>query len=155
MGRKITGDEFYEILKKIVEERVTISELLSDMEIYEILSEKHNNEVLDAWNEGTFDLNDKLYSFTIKEQDGEREYSHGCLVEAKSFKEAQKKADEYCKSWYPDDPTFNRNDAEKVYYFNNGCVFMAIIDLAETSRADWSEQAYTNALISREKYGAK
>lgn len=35
--------------------------------------------------------NDKLYSFTIKEQDGEREYSHGCLVKAKSFEEAEKR----------------------------------------------------------------
>ena len=149
MGRKITGDEFYEILKKIIEERVTTSELLSDMEkIYEILSEIHNNEVFDAWKEGTFDLNDNLYSFTIKELNGEREYSHGCLVEAKSFEEAQKKADEYCKSWYPDDPTFDHNGSEKVYYFDNGRVCVTIMGLAETSREAWLEQAYTNALIS-------
>lgn len=119
MEIEVTGDEFREILEKFIEENVSISELLSMADIYEILSEKYNNEVSDIWEQGDFYLNNKLYSFTIDELNGEHGYSHNCLVEAKNLEEAKKKASEYCKCWYQDGEVLTP-------YGDSGEVFISI-----------------------------
>ena len=145
MEYEITGDEFHETLKKIIEEKVSVDELLSISGVYEALSEEYNNKVLDVWEQKDFDK--KLYSFTIREKNGEREYSVKCLVEAKSPEEAQKKAMDYCSGWYLDDPTSRYDVSEEVYYFDNECVSIVIENLTETSRGNWIRGAYRDALI--------
>lgn len=148
MEREITGDEFHEILTKIVVEKVTVSELLSIPEVYEALSEKYNNEVLDAWEQNAFDLDKRLYFFVIKEVNGEREYSQNCLVTANSYEEAQGRAYRCCMDWYPGDPTWRFNIISGTHYFDNECVGITFEGLAEISKEAWMEQAYKNALIS-------
>ena len=145
MEYEIAGDEFHEILKKIIEEEVSVDELLSIPDVYEALSEEYNNKVLKAWEQKVFDK--KLYSFTIREMNGEREYSVKGLVEAKSHEEAQKKVMDYCSGWYPDDPTCRYDVSEEVYYFDSECVSVVIENLTETSRGNWMRAAYLDALI--------
>lgn len=149
MERAITGDEFHEILKRIIDEKIVFSELLSIPEVYEVLSEKYNNEIIQAWEEETFSLdNNKLYSFTVRELNGEREYSSECLVTAKNLEEAQEKTTKYCKNWYPGDTTSMYDDSDEVFYFDNECVSTVIDGLCETSKEEWVKKVYAGALIS-------
>lgn len=48
--KTITTEEFDEILKDILEDDVSVGELLAISGIYEILAEHYNNDVLKLWN---------------------------------------------------------------------------------------------------------
>lgn len=98
----------------------------------------------------------KLFSFALKEINGERTYIHDCLVLAAGHNQAYKKAFSYCKNWYPNDsPTYHYDKDKKIHYFDNGYIALTINgyialtieDLTETTKKDWLEQAYTMALI--------
>lgn len=92
--------------------------------------------------------NDKLFSFTLKEVNGERTYIHDCLVLATGHNQVCKKAFAHCKNWYVYDPsTYSYDKDKEIHYFDNGEVALTVEDLIETTKKDWAEKAYTMALI--------
>jgi hypothetical protein len=74
--------------------------------------------------------NDKLFSFVLREANGEREYTHDCLVWAAGYDQAHKKA-------------FDK----EIHYFDNGEVALTIENLTGTTKENWLEQTYMMALI--------
>ena len=146
---EITGDEFHEILKKIIEEKVSVDNLLSMPDIYEILSEEYNNEVLKTWEQeqGQDSPKEELFSFDLHERIGEKEYSWPYLVKAKNIEEASKKANEYCIDWYPADTTYQYNKRDKIHIFDAGTRYITVVNLQKVEKKDWIQNTYQSALI--------
>ncbi|MCK5615071.1 hypothetical protein KAR91_75105 [Candidatus Pacearchaeota archaeon] len=151
MGREITGDEFHEILTRIVVERVTISELLSIPDVYEALSEKYNNEVLDAWEQDTFDLNLKLFSFTIQGLVKDQKCLGDHLVLAKNYGDAQNKTFWYCRGLHQDDPNYRFDVGDEVHCFDSKSVYLTVENLKETTKSAWAKP-YRCSQLSQEEY---
>ena len=94
------------------------------------------------------DKDNKLFSFTLKEVNGEQTYTQDHLVLAAGQDQAYKKAFSYCKNWYLSDPSTYYYDKDKeIHYFDNGCIALTIESLTETTKENWLEQAYMMALI--------
>lgn len=92
--------------------------------------------------------NDKLFSFVLREANGEREYTHDCLVWAAGYDQAHKKAFLYCRNWYPNDSsTYSYDKDKEIHYFDNGEVALTIENLTGTTKENWLEQTYMMALI--------
>ncbi len=94
----------------------------------------------------------KLFKCSFTEYNGEQEYSYTKLVRAEDENEAKKILIEYLKYWYEDD-----EDAEPIiedgaitgYEFIGGCVIVSKIYVyGETTKEEFMEQAYADALIS-------
>ena len=148
--QKITGDEFHEILKKIIEEKVSVDNLLSILDVYECLCEEYNNEVLEVWEQRKSQNNQReenLFAFTLHERTGEKEFTLDRLVKAMNIEEAEKKARKYCARWYPSDPTYQYNKRNKVHIFDAGTCYVTAVDLQKVEKKDWMQRMYREVLI--------
>lgn len=149
MEYEVTGDEFHEILKRFIEEKVSVDELLSMADIYEILSEKYNNEVLEIWEQEKDRIDqekEELFAFVLQEQNGEHEYMHDRLVKARDIKEADEKANGYASQWYPCDPTYQFNKKDVMHIFDAGTIYVAVTCLRQVEKREWMEETYLNSL---------
>lgn len=145
--KEIIGDEFHETLKKIIEE-VSVDELLSIPDVYESLSEEYNNEVLEVWEEQSQDnQEEELFVFVLRERTGEKEFTLDRLVKAKNIDEAGEKAKEYCKTWYPSDPTYQYIKRDDVHIFDSGTCYVTVAGIREIAKKDWMQKMYREALI--------
>lgn len=149
MDQEITEDKFHEILKKIIEEKVSVGQLLSIPDVYESLSEEFNNEVLEAWEQeqGQDNPEEELFTFTLCERTGEKEFTLDRLVKAKNIDEAEKKARKYCARWYPFDTTYQYIKRDKVHIFDAGTCYVTAVDLQKAEKKDWMQKMYQSALI--------
>lgn len=153
MNREMTGDEFYEILKGIVEKKISVSELLAIPDVYEALSERYNNEALEIWEQrkdGDADdeeENRELFSFVLHERCGERESTFERLVISRSMKEAEKKAEMYCSKWYPFDSTYQFIKHKNVHIFDAGTRYVTAVNFKKVDKDYWMKKAYREALI--------
>ena len=151
MEYNITGDEFHEILERFIEEKISLARLLSIPEIYEVLSEKYNNEVLNMWEQGKDQKGqkekEKLFAFDLHELDGERERDVPRLVKAKDIEEAEKKTRHYAARWYPFDTTYQYNKFEMIHIFDAGTIYITVKNLQEIEKRDWVQMMFRAALI--------
>ena len=150
MDYEVTGDEFHEILERFIEEKISISELLSMPDIYEVLSEKYNNEVLDIWEQKKDQMGqeeNELFSFVLHERCGERESTFERLVMARNMKEAEKKAGRYCSKWYPFDSTYQFIKHKNVHIFDAGTRYVTAVNFKKVNKDYWMKKAYREALI--------
>ena len=148
--KEITGDEFHEILKRIIEEKVSVDNLLSIPDVYECLCEEYNNEVLEIWEQKkgqTDQEKEELFAFTLHERTGEKEFTHDRLVKAKNIEEAEKKARKFCARWYPFDTTYQYIKRDKVHIFGAGTRYVTAVDLQKVEKKDWMQKMYREALI--------
>ena len=150
MDYEVTGDEFHEILERFIEKKISISELLSMPDIYEILSEKYNNEILDIWEQKKDQMGqeeNELFSFVLHERQGEREFMHERLVIAKNIEAAENKAINYAGRWYPFDSTHQFIKHKKLHIFDSGTCYVTVAGIGKVDKKDWMLMMYRAALV--------
>lgn len=92
------------------------------------------------------------FRVTIKEQNGEQEYYHDCIAEAKDFSEAFIKAEERARNWYDDvydEDVEVRVDevGNKTFDFLYTGISVKVDSLRPTTIKEWCKQAFQAALI--------
>jgi hypothetical protein len=147
MDKEITGDEFHEILKKIIGEKVSVDDLLSIPDVYECLCEEYNNEVLEVWEQGVQD-DEHLFEFTLTERTSGKCFSMNHLIKAKSDEDARQKVKKFCENWYEDDSTYRFDEVTQAHCFDCDLVCLTVEDLRETTKKEWLNQIYATSLIS-------
>ena len=91
----------------------------------------------------------KLYEAVIREYIGEREWTHHLLVNARTLKSAEKKADQYArKFWasYEDNKPAKKNE-DGQYEFIGGEV-VEVMYVQETTREKFSDESFYRAMIN-------
>ena len=92
----------------------------------------------------------KLFEIILREQIGEKEWTHNLLVRARTLKSAEKKAHNYArKFWssYEDNEPVKKNE-DGQYEFNGGEIVVQVVDVREISKEEWLEKAFERALIN-------
>ncbi|MFA5382427.1 MAG: hypothetical protein WC356_04620 [Candidatus Micrarchaeia archaeon] len=92
------------------------------------------------------------FKVTIKEQNGEREYYHDCITEAKSFNEALIKVENTARNWYEDvddeDVEVSTDEVgNNTYDFIYIGASIRVDSVCPTTIKEWCKQAFQAALI--------
>jgi hypothetical protein len=93
----------------------------------------------------------KLYELILRESIGEKEFTYNKLIPAKTLKSAEKQAHKYARrfwSSYEDNQPVRMNK-DKQYLFNGGEIIVEVIDVSETSKEQFHNEAYQRALIGK------
>jgi hypothetical protein len=91
----------------------------------------------------------KLFEIQLREYIGEKEWTHHSLVEAKTLNSAEKKAHKYARrfwSSYEDGEPVKKNE-DGQYEFNGGEIIVEVLDVKETTKEQFCQEAYERALI--------
>jgi hypothetical protein len=92
----------------------------------------------------------KLFELRLQEHIGEKEWTHNLLIQAKTLKSAEKKADQYAKKFwssYEDDQPVRKNK-DGQYLFNGGEIVVEVLDVSEITKEQFLLEAYQRAMIS-------
>jgi hypothetical protein len=92
----------------------------------------------------------KLYEIVLEEHIGEKEWTHHHLFYAKTLRLAQKKANQFAKtywsSWEDNEPVHKNEDG--AYEFNGGGIIVNVEDVREITKEQFCQKAFERALIN-------
>ena len=87
----------------------------------------------------------KLFSIRLEERSGEQEYYHDILIEATSLEQAERKANKVAQRWYDSYDGLPKKE-DGGYYHRHNEIFVSVSFLEETTREEWCQKMYENAL---------
>ena len=92
----------------------------------------------------------KLFEIRIREYIGEKEWTNTLLVLAKTLHSAEKKAHKYARSFWStyEDGAPVRKNKDGQYEFNDGEILVEVLDVKETSKEQFLQEAFDRALIN-------
>ena len=92
----------------------------------------------------------KLFEIRLREYIGEKEFTHNLLIQATTLLSAQKKAHKYARrfwSSYEDNKPVRKNEGGQ-YEFNDGEILVEVLDVKETTKEQFCQEAMERALIN-------
>ena len=92
----------------------------------------------------------KLFEIVIQEQIGEKEWTHNLLIQARTLRAAERKANTYARRYWSswEDGELVRRNRDGQYEFNGGEIVVSIEDVSETTKEQFLEECYQRALIN-------
>jgi hypothetical protein len=87
-----------------------------------------------------YDKNKKYFLITIEEKNGEQEYSHDSIVEAKTLKKAEKIGEKIAENWYDNEDGLVEKNEDGYYEHLGGCIFVAVHSVEEITPIEYFER---------------
>ena len=91
----------------------------------------------------------KLFEILLREYIGEKEWTHNLLVQDKTLHSAEKKAHKYARRFWSsyEDKKPVRKNKDGQYEFNDGEIMVEVLDVKETTKETFFEEAFQRAFI--------